>query len=379
MNRRPSPPSPAARRRSLATALALVCTAAAGAAGAPATPGGSATPPPTLALTGLYSDPHARVVAPGIFPFSPQYPLWSDGATKRRWIWLPPGGKIDASNPEVWQFPVGTKFWKEFALGVPVETRYMERLANGSWLFATYRWNSVGTVATLAPARGVRRAAEIEPGTSYDLPSRTDCRSCHFGHPSTVLGFSALQLSSDRDPLALHASEPEAGSVDLRRLVRRGLVVGLPPEVVSRPPRVRADSPEGRAALGYLHANCSHCHNGRGSLASLGLSFEVTAHGVPDAIATAVGRAATFRPQGAEVATVVAAGDPAHSLLVGRLSSRDPLLQMPPLGTRSVDDRAVALVSEWVRVELEAQFRGAPAPPRFLAAHDAALSKEDVP
>src|SRR5688572_24156197 len=76
--------------------------------------------------------------------FSPQYPLWSDGAHKRRWIQLPPGTAIDATRPDAWVFPPGTRLWKEFALERPIETRLIEQLADGSWRYATYVWNEEG-------------------------------------------------------------------------------------------------------------------------------------------------------------------------------------------------------------------------------------------
>ena len=69
-----------------------------------------------------------------------------------------------------------------------------------------------------------------------------------------VLGFSALQLSSDRDPNAPHAGARGAGAADLRALVERGLVRNLPPSLVATPPRIAAADPIARAALGYLHA-----------------------------------------------------------------------------------------------------------------------------
>ncbi len=76
--------------------------------------------------------------------FTPQYPLWSDGATKRRWISLPDGTAIDGSRPAAWEFPVGTKFWKEFsASGRRVETRTIERAADGSWQFRAYVWSDM--------------------------------------------------------------------------------------------------------------------------------------------------------------------------------------------------------------------------------------------
>jgi hypothetical protein len=56
-------------------------------------------------------------IAEGVRPFSPQYPLWADGATKLRWVSLPKGGTIDAKDPDAWRFPVGTRFWKQFSFG----------------------------------------------------------------------------------------------------------------------------------------------------------------------------------------------------------------------------------------------------------------------
>lgn len=314
---------------------------------------GVAEPPDRLAATGLYADFAARAVASDVRSFSPQYPLWTDGATKRRWIALPPGTWIDATDPDAWVFPVGTRIWKEFSFGRPVETRYME-LGPEGWRYATYLWASDGSDAVLAPARGVRNAAELRPGVGHALPSRYDCRSCHEGNRSPVLGFSALQLSSDRDPLAPHAEPARPGDVDLAALIELGLVRALPAELTARPPRIEAASPVERAALGYLHGNCSSCHNDRGALAaSVGMSLEVRlapGHApTSGALATALDRASHFLPSGRPATLRVAAGDPDGSVLLRRVASRDAAEQMPPFGTRLVDEQAVALLSAWIR------------------------------
>lgn len=373
-------PRPAPRRRPLRR-LGAAAAVLLGLSGARSVSAAEVVVPPlpaTLAETGLYADFARRELADGVMTFEPQYPLWTDGATKRRWVLLPPGQAIDASDPDVWRFPIGTRFWKEFSLGRPIETRLLERVADGSWRFATYLWSADGSQATLAPVEGVRGAAESAPGVPYDVPGRVDCRACHGSHPATVLGFSALQLSSDRDPLAPHAVKPKRGDVDLKRLVQRRLVVGLPEMIAAHPPRVRADSPSGRAALGYLHGNCSGCHNRSGPLAELGLSFVVGADGVPDALATAPGRTAHYQPSGADEVTVAAPGDPAESLLLRRLISRQPLLRMPPLGTHMVDRDAIALVAGWIRFELARQF-GSRTPSPLFAAQVAAPPKELTP
>ncbi len=74
-----------------------------------------AVPPSTLACTGLYADIVTKTLAPGVRFYAPAVPLWSDAAQKGRWIQLPAGTQIDASDPNEWTFPVGTKVWKEFS------------------------------------------------------------------------------------------------------------------------------------------------------------------------------------------------------------------------------------------------------------------------
>ena len=88
----------------LATAIAAGAALAVAGAAADEAP---APLPQTLRAAGLFVAGSTSEVRPELLPFSPQYPLWSDGATKRRWIHLPPGTLIDASDPDAWDFPVG--------------------------------------------------------------------------------------------------------------------------------------------------------------------------------------------------------------------------------------------------------------------------------
>lgn len=320
---------------------------------------GAESLPERLSQTGLYADIASKQVAPELLAFTPQYPLWSDGARKRRWISLPVGAHIDASDPDAWVFPVGTRVWKEFAFARRVETRFIELTAEG-WIFATYRWLPDESDALLAPKLGEPADFELSGGSAYDLPARFDCRACHEGNVARLLGFSALQLSSARDPGALHGEAPRPGDVDLSQLVARDLVRGLPAELVASPPRIAAATPTERAALGYLHGNCSNCHNDRGPLAELDFSLEVRiAPGAPGpgALRTAVGQAAHFQPSGAQPMQRLAPGHPEASLVAQRMSRRDPISEMPPLGSRLVDREAVALVETWIREGLFTQHK----------------------
>ncbi len=313
-------------------------------------------PPPRLADTGLYSDFASRTVDPRNIPYSPQYPLWSDGAGKQRWIHLPPGSRIDASDPAVWRFPVGTKFWKEFSWARRVETRYLERTRQG-WMYAAYAWREDESDASLAPEGGVLTTQEVAPGRRHAIPSIADCENCHRGGRAEILGFGALQLSPDRDPLAPNREPLGPGMPTLPTLVERGLVWGLPRELLQHPPRVVSTTPAGRAAMGYLHANCSMCHDSVGPMASLGLDLNhalgARAPGDQPA-AAAIGHPSAFQlpgvPRGKSV--WIDPGSPSSSAVLMRMASRDPIVQMPPLATQIVDQAAVRLVREWIEQDL---------------------------
>ena len=310
--------------------------------------------PPRLADTGLYADFASRRLAAAVLPFTPQYPLWTDGALKQRWIALPAGARIDASDVDHWRFPIGTRLWKQFSFGRAVETRFMQLRADGSWLYATYQWNRDGSDAVLAPAGGVRAVCASSAGQHHDLPAVADCRLCHEGGRTAVLGFSALQLSPDRDPLAPHATPHGAGDVDLPGLVARGLLDHLDPRWLQVPPRIGAPGARQRAALGYLHGNCSSCHNADGPLQRLGLrlDYPLANSGAPPALASTVGVASHFTR--GDALHRVLPGAPERSTLLLRLGATDPLAQMPPFGRHLADADAIDLLADWVRSDLAA-------------------------
>src|SRR5512143_3104601 len=79
-----------------------------------ARPPDAAPPPPdanpaSIRFAGLYSDFAARTVDPRLRAYEPRYTLWADGLVKRRFLDLPAGAKIDTSDMDHWDFPVGTR------------------------------------------------------------------------------------------------------------------------------------------------------------------------------------------------------------------------------------------------------------------------------
>jgi hypothetical protein len=283
--------------------------------------------PERLSLTGLYALDPTGPLSPNIRAFRPRFELWSDGADKRRFIWLPPGARIDTSDMDSWQFPVGTKVWKEFArAGVRVETRLLQRLPSG-WIGLSYVWQQDGADAIAAPY-GVIDAL----GTPHNVPASNECDACHGGRASHVLGFSAVQL----------AEPTEEEALNLEELIRAELISDVP----TVEPRVPGNETE-QAALGYLHANCSHCHNASRPNRSGSRCFDPE-NGLDFLLrageASSVSETNTYRT----AADVLDAGRPNDSTVIDLVSQRGRFKQMPPLATEVVDNAAVALLRRWI-------------------------------
>ncbi len=293
----------------------------------------------SIADTGLYADLATKTLAADAVEFMPGHVLWADGADKRRWIHLPPGTQIDTSDMDHWKFPVGTQFWKEFSLGgVLLETRLIEHVSdtgddmNDYWVGA-FVWLADGSDAILAPTGQMNIN-----GTPHDAPSQTQCWSCHIGEAGHALGFSFVQLSR---------AASSANDVTVDWLVAKGLL-SAPPDGAYTIPGDETTA----AALGYLHANCGHCHNPHGiawpntqqvlRLTSTELEPETT-----QIYLTTVGVPLQSFDKPPFQDRIVA-GDPAASAIYYRMTQRGNLDAMPSLATEVVDQTGVDTVGAWI-------------------------------
>lgn len=346
--------------RSLLILAAVSAAVSACGGGSPSGPSNQPSPSAELlSSTGLYSDIARKQVDPRNLPWQPQYPLWSDGSAKERWIRIPSGARIDTGDMDHWVFPTGTKIWKEFSFGGRrVETRLMEKVGSvpglDSWSFKSYQWRADGSDATLVPAAGVPNAAPTTLGTTHDIPSLDQCRTCHSSRGADgVNGFDALQLSADRDPLAIEAARLEPGDLTMDELERQSLVTRVPDQEV----RIASSSAVGRWAMGYLHGNCGNCHNPQGFAASTGLHLRHAADARREADEpawrTAVNQLTTIYAMPDSQVGVnsfrILGGSPERSAVLFRMTSRGNFHQMPPFGSKAQDTEAVALITEWVR------------------------------
>jgi hypothetical protein len=287
--------------------------------------------PMHLSETGLYADIATGELAAGVAPFTPRFPLWSDGSEKQRWLLLPEGAQIDTSNMDDWTFPEGTKVWKQFSnAGVRIETRLLEKRgpSEADWIALAYLWQPDGQDAIAAPLGAIDAQH-----TEHNVPAAGECVACHGGRRSFILGFSALQL----------ADSAAAGELDLKALAEQGRLSDPPASI-----HAITGGPVELAALGYLHANCSHCHNQTRPERDGARCFEPK-DGYDFTLAVGklgtVTETPTYRTV---VGHAVKPGDPDDSRLYELVSSRGMFRQMPPLATEKVDSSATANLRAWI-------------------------------
>jgi hypothetical protein len=300
----------------------------------------SAVPPLSLVCTGLYANIATKQIAPGNAPYAPAVPLWSDGATKQRWISLPAGTKIDNTDPNEWVFPIGTKVWKEFSRdGKRVETRLWQKVDATYWVDAAYAWTDDESSATRTDGGDIPWG----DGGTYHIPTPDECQQCHRGRTDRLLGF-------EQGLLGLAG----ATGLTLEQLATDGRLTVPPPKT----PLVIGDDGTGLAApaLAWLHVNCgTTCHNNNSSSTAwaTGLFMRLDAAQLDgrsvkgfDTLTTTFGVAAVspaFRGK-----TRIVAHDPAHSLLYQLISHRGTGIQMPPIATNVVDEADIPLVEAWI-------------------------------
>jgi hypothetical protein len=302
--------------------------------------------PDDLSCTGLYSDWATKTIADDAVAYTPGLVFWSDGAIKSRWIHLPAGAVIDTTDMDNWVFPVGTKIWKQFALGSQiVETRLIWKATSAGWSFLDYRWSPDGSTASRLDTGETN-----VNGTSYEIPSTEVCSQCHGGRVDAVLGIDLLGLGV-----------AGAQGVTLASLASQGRFSQAPSRTTIALPE--DTTKKAAAALGWLHVNCgSSCHNPGGKAAATQMYLKLLASEVapPDggtvpvdklqAYLTTVNVPGQVMPNDVIYQRILP-GNAAHSLLPLMALTRDEdagFMQMPPIVSHLPDTAGEAPVSAWI-------------------------------
>jgi len=311
----------------------------------PIAPPGRTTPVERLSELGIFEgEPAKQVPRKGFVSYDVNAPLYSEGARKRRLVYVPVGARIQ-TGADRWQLPVGSYLVKTFsfprdlrnpALGERlVETRFLVR-TNDGFAASTYVWNEAQTDATASPGdldvpvswvdeRGNRR------DQVFHVPSTSQCAGCH---ADRALGFRSRQLD--------HKAEYADGTHDqIAHFIQLGLIDQPPPAhlLLSDP---SGDAPLAARARSYLDANCSHCHGEGGSAERTDLFWDLEHTTLQELPSCRETRSIDGRDH------VLVPGHPEQSEFLARMRSDNPRVHMPRGPARWADQLGISVLSAWV-------------------------------
>jgi mono/diheme cytochrome c family protein len=293
--------------------------------------------------------------AEGLVPYSVRSALWSDGATKERFIRVPDGAKIHAVDCPTdtalcgdpggggqglddghWELPIGTVLVKSFSIeDERIETRLLMRRTMTVWKGFSYEWNDAGTDATLIDdaANPAGKDKPVGTGTQvWHYPSRSQCLECHIRFAGRSLGPSTKQLNSD-----YAYADGTMNQVD--KFEQLGLFDAPPKDLPGLPDPFGADPLEQRARS-YLQTNCAICHRPGGEFSSVDMRFT-----------TALADTNLCGLSERDMGTVPKYRLVPGSFLTSNMSFRMHEvsdLRMPKIGSNVVDPQGSKLIDDWI-------------------------------
>lgn len=309
--------------------------------------------PRRLSEVGIFRDLSRREPIDGFVGYTVQSPLWSDGASKHRWLALPEGETIGYRPDSAWQFPEGSVFVKHFEMALdereparftPLETRLFVAGSGGNYYGITYKWNADGTDAEAVTEPAVEALELVDAdgnahSQTYYYPGPRDCLTCHNQHAGYVLGVRAAQLDGPS------AADPETTS-QLHDWAERGLFGDSPPAFDDVVPLAPLDdeslSPEDRVRS-YWDGNCSMCH---GVLRDIRANWDAR-YRTPLAEQGVIGGISVYGAADGST-LLIEPGMPQRSILYQRSATRVEGLRMPPLGSERPDDAYLKLLERWI-------------------------------
>jgi uncharacterized repeat protein (TIGR03806 family) len=311
-----------------------------------------------LSEYGFFKGPIAELIPNSdVYPYDINNPLFSDYALKKRFVFLPSGNKMKIEDSGEVTFEVGSILIKNFYYPADyndeetkvrnIETRLLIKGEEG-WKPLNYIWNKDQTDAELNFI-GDKQTVQFTDANyttrsfSYQIPNLNECKNCHIkGKDITPIGPTIAQLNKKYSFSEEHLNQLET--------FQNWSLIDLPihPFKLSKLP-VWNDTKatlEDRAKA-YLDANCAHCHNSKGSAKNSGLFLTFDEN---DLRKRGILKPPVAAGKGSgDLEFSILPGHPEASILVYRMKSIDPAIQMPEIGRTLVHQEGVALLEDYIR------------------------------
>ncbi|HZV36376.1 MAG TPA: PA14 domain-containing protein [Verrucomicrobiae bacterium] len=318
--------------------------------------------PTLLSMTGVFSNTPNMTPVSSLIPYSPNVPLWSDGALKTRYFSIPnsgaplnPGEQIAFAPTGAWSFPSGTLFVKTFSLLTNqsdpasihrLETRFIVRDTNGAVYGVTYKWRPDNSDADLLTNSLTESIPITTPAgvitQNWYYPSPSDCLQCHTPAANYVLGVNARQLNgnftypngvTDNQLRAINRTGLFYPAIDESSISNIETLFSLTNQSASFEQRGRS----------YLDANCAQCHQPGGTGPTFDARFDT-----PLTNQNIIYGVLSKGNLGYDNACVLTPDDVWRSVLWDRINSTNSTIKMPPLARNLIDTNAVAIIGDWI-------------------------------
>jgi uncharacterized repeat protein (TIGR03806 family) len=288
----------------------------------------------------------------GVLPYKLESELFTDYASKKRFVWLPAGTKATFNgNNEILELPTGAAIIKVFyyqktlpsGMQKIMETRLMIKKQTG-WIFAEYVWNDAQTEAFLQP-NGSNVSINFEENgvaktANYRFPSNTECLICHKENSTPYpIGIKPQNLNS----LLNYGNGNEN---QLQKWINVGyLENNMPNNIVSTVDYKDTTKPLDLRLRSYLDINCAHCHR-EGSHCDyrpIRLGFSETTS--LSNLGVCVDPQENIDPA---LTKIIVPSNKTRSVMYYRLNATNENVRMPLLGRSIVHEEGVALLEQYI-------------------------------
>lgn len=292
-----------------------------------------------------------------VIPYAPASSLFTDYASKKRFIWLPNGTTgTYVADDKIIDFPVGTALIKTFYYTTIqpgdvtkiIETRLMIRKDDG-WKFYEYLWNDEQTDADLVTGTdftngNFKTITFKKPNgetitTDYSIPSDAECLACHkINEIPTPIGIKPQNLNYNN----IYGNQNKN---ILQKLVEQGYLDSYPSNIASAIDYHDTTKSLDLRVRSYLDINCAHCHqdDARCSYRPIRFGFGLT--NIDSNIGICLDAEEALSPS---LLKIISPGNFNKSVLHFRLNSNDESIRMPMFGRTMVHDEGVALIREYI-------------------------------
>lgn len=316
-----------------------------------------AVPYPKLSDYNFFKSPMSDLIPVyGVLPFQPASQLFTDYASKSRFIWMPEDVSAQyVSDEKIFNFPSGTVLIKNFYYdhALPsnskkiIETRLIIK-KNSDWIFANYVWNNEQTEAFFDLDGSFVEVDFLHNGEPqnvfYRVPSESECLTCH------KTGDAAIPIGPKPQNLNFQLNYEDGYQYQLDKWEDFGyLSLGTPTNINSTVDFNDTSKPLNERFRSYVDINCAHCHSATGHCNYLPILLSFSETDNPDNLGICVVPNIDISGfLGIPVTHIVKPGDPVSSNMYQRIKSVEENIRMPMMGRTLVHEEAVSLTEQWI-------------------------------